>query len=43
MVYHVPVWPGLHQTLVFWLITLLVLFAGGFVFHRLKPEFADVI
>ncbi|HQT46609.1 MAG TPA: ABC transporter permease [Acidocella sp.] len=43
MVYKTPIWPDMHETVVFWTITLLILVTGGFVFHRLKPEFADVI
>lgn len=43
MVYKVPVWPDLHQTVVFWIMALAILAAGGFAFRRLKPEFADVI
>jgi ABC-type polysaccharide/polyol phosphate export permease len=43
MVYSTPVWPDRHQTMTFWLTTLLILLAGAFVFRRLKPEFADVI
>ena len=36
-------WPPLDQTLVFWGVTLVLLFLGAFVFGRLKPEFADVL
>ena len=36
-------WPNAGMTLYFWAITLAFLFLGGWIFHRLKPEFADVI
>ena len=36
-------WPDAGMTLYFWTVTLSFILLGGFVFHRLKPEFADVI
>jgi len=36
-------WPGLHQTLYFWGINLLIVASGAYTFRRLKPEFVDVM
>ena len=36
-------WPDAGMTFYFWAVTLSFILLGGFVFHRLKPEFADVI
>jgi lipopolysaccharide transport system permease protein/teichoic acid transport system permease protein len=43
LIYPKPVWPTLHQTLVFWLIALTLLATGALVFRQLKPDFADVV
>jgi ABC-type polysaccharide/polyol phosphate export permease len=36
-------WPDVAASLCFWGITCVLLVVGAYVFHRLKPEFADVI
>jgi lipopolysaccharide transport system permease protein/teichoic acid transport system permease protein len=43
LIFPTVTWPPLDQTLVFWAVTLTLLFLGAFVFQRLKPEFADVL
>lgn len=43
MIYKITVWPSLQETVFFWIINLIFLFLGIYVFRRLKPEFADVI
>ncbi len=43
LIYRSLQWPGLHQTLYFWCINLLIVAAGTYTFRRLKPEFADVM
>jgi len=37
------VWPSLWHTTYFWMVAGLLFVAGGYVFARLKPEFADVM
>tara|TARA_Y100000590_G_scaffold463893_1_gene631846 strand:+ start:130 stop:882 length:753 start_codon:yes stop_codon:yes gene_type:complete len=39
----IVVWPSALETAYFWSVTSLLLILGNYVFHRLKPEFADVI
>ena len=41
--YATPVSERAGETLVFWLITLGLLFLGMFVFKRLRPQFADLL
>ena len=36
-------WPGVAESLYFWAFTGIMMAFGAYVFHRLKPEFADVI
>ncbi|HEY7168443.1 MAG TPA: ABC transporter permease [Candidatus Binatia bacterium] len=43
LVYHQPAWFDLIGALYYWLITAAIVLIGGFVFRRLKPEFADVL
>lgn len=43
MIYKSPIWPTLHETVMFWSLTIGILLMGAFVFQRLRPEFADVI
>lgn len=43
LIYSSVVWPDIQQTAYFWVISMLVLFGGSYIFRRLKPEFADVI
>lgn len=42
-IYFVPFWAHPYQTLYYWACALLMLFFGGYVFVKLKPQFADVI
>ena len=42
-VYHTPFWESAKLGLYFWVICLSVFLAGGYVFRRLKPEFADLL
>jgi ABC-type polysaccharide/polyol phosphate export permease len=37
------VWPSASATIYFWGVTALFFGVGNYVFHRLKPEFADII
>jgi ABC-type polysaccharide/polyol phosphate export permease len=43
LIYNTTVWPSARETVLFWVIGLTALFAGVYVFRRLKPEFADVM
>lgn len=43
LIYETTSWPSTSTTLYFWLVTSLILFAGSYMFCRLKPEFPDVI
>jgi lipopolysaccharide transport system permease protein/teichoic acid transport system permease protein len=43
LLYNRPVWSDLSQSLVFWILVLLLGIGGAYVFRRLKPEFADVL
>ena len=43
LIYETISWPSTSITIYFWFITSLTLFAGGYMFHRLKPEFSDVL
>jgi teichoic acid transport system permease protein len=36
-------WQKYNQSLYFWVVTLMLLVFGGFVFNRLKPHFSDVL
>ncbi|MEC8831437.1 MAG: ABC transporter permease, partial [Bacteroidota bacterium] len=39
-----PFWEIPHwQTAYFWGVSFFLLFAGIFIFHRLRPHFADVL
>ncbi len=40
---HTPFWADMSATLYFWAITGALLLAGGLVFRKLKPHFADVL
>ena len=42
-VYHAPFWDSARLGLYFWVICISVFLAGGYVFRRLKPEFADLL
>jgi len=42
-IYFVPFWQHGWYTLYFWTVAILVLLTGGWVFRRLKPQFADVL
>ena len=42
-IYFVPFWQHGWETLYFWAVTGLFLVGGGWVFSRLKPQFADVL
>jgi lipopolysaccharide transport system permease protein len=39
----VPFWDHFYYTVYFWTFTVLALLAGGWVFRKLKPQFADVL
>jgi lipopolysaccharide transport system permease protein/teichoic acid transport system permease protein len=43
LVYHKPIWIHPLVGLYFWCFTLAMLVAGGLVFARLRPHFADVL
>lgn len=43
LVFEYPKWPTLHETLYFWALAVGLLALGGYVFQRLKPEFAEVL
>ena len=36
-------WQKYNQTIYFWILTIFLLFIGGFVYHRLRQSFADVL
>lgn len=36
-------WPGIGETIYFWLVGLVVFMIGSYTFRRLKPEFPDVM
>jgi len=42
-IYFVPFWQYGWYTLYYWAVALFFLLAGGWVFRRLKPQFADVL
>lgn len=42
-IYFIPFWERPYETLYFWSISGLMLFAGIYVFFKLKPQFADVL
>lgn len=42
-IYFVPFWNSPYYTLYFWACTLVMLWFGGFVYMKLKPQFADVL
>ncbi len=42
-IYGIPFWSDWQWGLYYWCVTLLLLFAGAWVFKRLKPHFADVL
>jgi ABC-type polysaccharide/polyol phosphate export permease len=42
-IYFVPFWQHGAYTLYFWTFTLFTLLTGGWVFRKLKPQFADVL
>jgi len=42
-VYHVPFWGDYMQGVYFWFIAISSFLVGGYVFKKLKPEFADVL
>ncbi len=42
-IYFVPFWEHAAYTCYFWTIALFALLVGGWVFRRLKPQFADVL
>lgn len=41
--YHVPFWVHYRWGIYFWSLSFLSLIIGGFIFRKLKPEFADVL
>jgi len=42
-IYFVPFWHHGAYTLYFWAFALMTLLTGGWVFRKLKPQFADVL
>jgi len=42
-IYQVGFWQHPYQSFYFWTICAIALFLGVYVFHRLKPQFADVL
>jgi ABC-type polysaccharide/polyol phosphate export permease len=42
-IYHSPFWENIPSAIYFWGIGLAVFVAGGLVFRKLKPEFAEVL
>jgi len=42
-IYFVPFWQHGAYTIYFWVFALFFLLTGGWVFRRLKPQFADVL
>ena len=42
-IYFVPFWHHGWYTLYYWTVAILMLLTGGWVFRRLKPQFADVL
>ncbi|MBF0337870.1 MAG: ABC transporter permease [Nitrospirae bacterium] len=42
-VYGVPLWNHMYQGAYFWAMTLTMLVIGGYVFKKLKPEFAEML
>jgi ABC-type polysaccharide/polyol phosphate export permease len=42
-IYFVPFWHHLAYTFYFWTVSLFFLVTGGWVFRKLKPQFADVL
>ncbi|KJU81507.1 ABC transporter, partial [Candidatus Magnetobacterium bavaricum] len=42
-VYAVPLWNHMYQGAYFWFVTLTMLVVGGYVFKKLKPEFAEML
>lgn len=43
LVSHIPFWHHLGWTIYFWMLTIIILGIGAFVFRKLKPHFADVL
>ncbi len=43
IVSHIPFWEHPLESLYFWLITLIFIISGVFVFSKLRPHFAEVI
>ncbi|MEM7194120.1 MAG: ABC transporter permease [Pseudomonadota bacterium] len=41
--YATPFWQRPDETAIFWVITLVLMFTGIFVFRRLQPQFADLV
>ena len=42
-VYHVPFWDASNPGFYFWAMSLAFFVAGGLIFRKLKPEFAEVL
>lgn len=42
-IYFMPFWQHPYQTLYFWGVAVVTLFAGALIFKKLKPHFADVL
>jgi lipopolysaccharide transport system permease protein/teichoic acid transport system permease protein len=42
-VYHAWFWEHWKQGIYFWILTLVIFFAGAVIFRKLRPHFADVI
>ncbi|MBF0539110.1 MAG: ABC transporter permease [Nitrospirae bacterium] len=42
-VYRIPLWRHMYLGAYFWIVTLTMLAVGGYVFKKLKPEFAEML
>jgi ABC-type polysaccharide/polyol phosphate export permease len=43
LIYGVPLWSHPARAAAFWIICLVLLASGSWVFERLKPDFAEVL
>ncbi len=43
MIYHLPFYNNIKQTLYFWFVVMVLMLIGGLLYRKLKPHFADVL
>lgn len=43
LIYHIPFYDNVKQTLYFWIVLLILMLAGCVLYKKLKPHFADVL